>query len=340
MHADPATAKVDVNQQTLRRTKAPRPYRAASALDAMVMTLLTESNRPLTAYDIARRSSGKGSRITPMQVYRVLDRLDAGGKVQRIELLSAWLLRQGSPKGFLICRTCRLVQAFPIGKLQAAVQHLCRATGFSPSRHIFETWGLCAECDNQVPMARSVVAGKEQRMPIKMKSLLAAMMTAGTMIVSVPVDAAEQRPGLLYDGAGKDLGTITVTEAPKGVLLRIEARGLPPGWHGVHFHEKADCSDAAFKAAGGHVHSEKPVVHGFLVERANDAGDLPNIHVHADGSVTVELYSTLVSMSGADGHPALKDADGSALVIHANPDDYTTQPIGGAGDRIACAAMP
>ncbi|WP_373280335.1 superoxide dismutase family protein [Novosphingobium naphthalenivorans] len=120
-----------------------------------------------------------------------------------------------------------------------------------------------------------------------------------------------------------------LTDASKGALLRIEARGLPPGWHGVHFHEKADCGDAAFQGAGGHVHSEKPIVHGFRVEGANDAGDLPNIHVQEDGSVTVELYSTLVSASGADGRPALKDADGSAPVIHANPDDYRTQPIGG-----------
>lgn len=53
----------------------------------------------------------------------------------------------------------------------------------------------------------------------------------------------------------------------------------------------------------------------------------------------VELHSTLASLKGAEGRPALLDNDGSALVIHANPDDYTTQPIGGAGDRIACAVI-
>lgn len=56
--------------------------------------------------------------------------------------------------------------------------------------------------------------------------------------------------------------------------------------------------------------------------------------------MTVELYSTLVSIDGNDGRPALRDVDGSTLVIHANPDDYTTQPIGGAGGRIACAIAP
>ena len=177
-------------------------------------------------------------------------------------------------------------------------------------------------------------------MGVKLKSLLALVAAAGSTVAIAPADAAERRPGALYDNAGKELGTVGVTAAPKGVLLRIEARGLPPGWHGMHFHEKANCGDSSFTGAGGHVHSEKPIIHGFLTEGANDAGDLPNIHVHPDGSVTVELYSTLVSLDDRDGKPSLRDEDGSALVIHADPDDYATQPIGGAGARIACAVIP
>lgn len=172
-----------------------------------------------------------------------------------------------------------------------------------------------------------------------LKTLVAFVTIAGTFAFAMPVDAEERRPGTLYDQTGREIGTVAVTDAPKGVLLRIKLRGLPPGWHGVHFHQKGDCSDAAFKTAGSHIHTETPIVHGFLVEYANDAGDLPNIHVHADGTATVELYSTLVSVSGRDGRPALRDADGSALVIHINPDDYITQPIGGAGERIACAII-
>jgi Cu-Zn family superoxide dismutase len=169
---------------------------------------------------------------------------------------------------------------------------------------------------------------------------VALVVMAGSVAMAVPVDAAEPEAGIIYDSAGNKLGTVNVTDAPKGVLLRVEANGLSPGWHGMHFHERADCNDAGFKNAGGHVHSAKPIVHGFLVEGANDAGDLPNIYVHSDGSATVELYSTLVSVNGRDGRPALKDVDGSALVIHVNPDDYATQPIGGAGERIACAVIP
>jgi Cu-Zn family superoxide dismutase len=144
----------------------------------------------------------------------------------------------------------------------------------------------------------------------------------------------------LKAASGQSTGTVTATAAPKGVLLRIEARGLPPGWHGAHFHEKADCSDGAFTRSGGHVHGGggKPV-HGLLNPQADDSGDLPNIFVGQDGTATVELYSTLVALRDGAGRPALLDTDGSALVIHANPDDYSSQPIGGAGARIACAEL-
>ena len=144
--------------------------------------------------------------------------------------------------------------------------------------------------------------------------------------------------GELKGADGSSHGTVTVTAAPKGVLLRIEARGLKPGWHGIHFHEKGDCSDAKFTSAGGHVHAMTPVVHGLLNPQANDAGDLPNIHAGNDGVSTAELYSSLVSLSGGSA-PALMDADGSAVVVHANADDYKSQPIGGAGDRVACAVL-
>lgn len=159
------------------------------------------------------------------------------------------------------------------------------------------------------------------------------------LLLVAPAQANAPKASQLLGPGGVRHGTVDVSETASGVLLRVEATGLAPGWHGMHFHEKGDCSDAAFTSAGGHVHAAKPIVHGFLVEGANDAGDLPNLFVHADGSATVELHSTLVSLHGAGGRPALKDADGAALVVHAKPDDYRTQPIGGAGARIACAVI-
>ncbi len=162
-------------------------------------------------------------------------------------------------------------------------------------------------------------------------------------LFALPVSALAQAPGV-YHGAlkgpsGADLGTITVTAAPKGVLLHIEAKGLTPGWHGMHFHEKGSCADDKFASAGGHVHSMTPVVHGFLNADANDSGDLPNLYVAADGTATAEFYSNYVTVKGDATHTALLDADGAALIIHGNPDDYSSQPIGGAGPRLACAVI-
>jgi len=163
-------------------------------------------------------------------------------------------------------------------------------------------------------------------------------LATGLTLSAVFVLPAFGASGDLKGADGASHGMITVTPAPKGVLLRIEAKALTPGWHGVHFHEKGSCSDPKFTSAGAHVHATSPVVHGFLNPQANDAGDLPNIHVGSDGTATAEVYSTLVSPSGGSS-PALLDADGSAVVIHANPDDYNSQPIGGAGERVACAVV-
>jgi Cu-Zn family superoxide dismutase len=162
-------------------------------------------------------------------------------------------------------------------------------------------------------------------------ALLSTLCLAGVATAQAPLTSD------LQDTAGAALGTVTVTPAPKGVLLRIDAAGLPGGWHGAHLHAKGDCSDPKFATAGGHVHQGEKAFHGLLNPAANDAGDLPNVFVGADGKVTVELYSTLASLDGKP--PRLMDADGFALVLHAKPDDYQSQPIGGAGDRIACAAF-
>lgn len=167
-------------------------------------------------------------------------------------------------------------------------------------------------------------------------------LTACLSAALIAAPALAGSPAATFKGAeGVTHGTVAVTDAPKGVLLRLELTGLPPGWHGIHFHAKGDCGDAKFLNSGAHVHgADMPkAVHGLLNPEANDSGDLPNIYVAADGTAKVELFSTLVSLKGTDGRPALKDADGSAIVIHAAADDHTTQPIGGAGARIACAVI-
>lgn len=168
--------------------------------------------------------------------------------------------------------------------------------------------------------------------------------TAGLAAIALPASAqpTATRTVQLQSAKGAPAGSVTLTAAPKGVLMRVEARGLTPGWHAIHVHAVGDCSDAAmgFKKSGGHTHDDAKSVHGLLNPQANDTGDLPNLYAGKDGRATAELFSTLVSLGGAgDGRTDLIDADGSALVIHAKPDDYRTQPIGGAGDRVACAVV-
>lgn len=137
----------------------------------------------------------------------------------------------------------------------------------------------------------------------------------------------------LKNGAGATIGKVTLTDAPTGVLLRVETKGLTPGWHGLHFHEKADCSKSDFTSSGGHTHGMNERVHGLLNPKANETGDLPNLYVGADGAGSTEAFTSALKLAD------LKDADGSAVVIHASPDDYMAQPIGGAGARVACAEI-
>lgn len=154
-------------------------------------------------------------------------------------------------------------------------------------------------------------------------ALAASAVQAQTGAVTVP----------LKGNKGEDMGRAILTPAPKGVLMRVEAKGLTPGWHGLHFHEKADCSKSDFTSAGGHTHGGGDRIHGLLNPKANETGDLPNLFAGKDGSAMAEVYSTLTTLQ------ALRDADGSAVLIHASADDHATQPIGGAGARVACGEI-
>jgi Cu-Zn family superoxide dismutase len=144
---------------------------------------------------------------------------------------------------------------------------------------------------------------------------------------------------------GRAVGQATFTEAPTGVLIHMEfsEAPLPQGWHGLHLHERGDCSDFAngFQASGGHIKLNRRVQHGLMNPRGPESGDLPNIYapgVTGHGAEMFSPYVTLHSTRIGNRLPLL-DADGAALLIHANPDNQRDQPIGGAGARIACAAL-
>ena len=143
----------------------------------------------------------------------------------------------------------------------------------------------------------------------------------------------------LIDASGAAVGRAVLTQGPTGLVIRIEAEGLTPGWHGVHIHAKGECA-APFTSAGSHVnHGEPKAPHGLLNPGGPDDGDLPNIHADAQGRVRAELFTSRARISRTGPGEWLWDDDGSALVIHANADDHASQPIGGAGGRVACGVM-
>ena len=163
--------------------------------------------------------------------------------------------------------------------------------------------------------------------------------TIGALVLLVSVSgasAADMAVAGITNAEGTDIGSVTFRQAPAGVLISVDVTELPPGGHGIHLHAVGSCSPD-FKASGGHV-NPNGVPHGLLNPGGGDSGDLPNLRAAADGSARAEFFTTRVSLKGGD-LPALLDADGSAVIIHDSPDDHTTQPIGGAGGRIACGVI-
>lgn len=144
----------------------------------------------------------------------------------------------------------------------------------------------------------------------------------------------------LRNSAGTTIGRAVTTQAPTGLLIRVEATGLTPGWHGIHLHSVGECSDDAFQSAGGHVnHADMTMPHGLMNPQGPDSGDLPNIWADAEGRANAEVFTTRARIASSGPGEHLWDADGSAIVIHANVDDHRSQPIGGAGDRVACGVL-
>lgn len=167
--------------------------------------------------------------------------------------------------------------------------------------------------------------------------IMAALLYTGSALAHGHI--GEQAHSTIIDNTGKKIGQARYIQGNEGVVIEIEVTNLPAGKHGLHFHTVGSCEDhQSFKKAKGHIMpSEKP--HGYLNPEGPHEGNLPNIIVQKDGTTQVELYSDLVSISGHDNKPALLDEDGSALIIHEKEDDHKTQPIGGAGARIACGVI-
>jgi len=140
----------------------------------------------------------------------------------------------------------------------------------------------------------------------------------------------------ILDASGRGLGAVILSAQGEKVKLTGALVGLAPGEHGFHIHETGRCEPPAFESAGPHL-APGGNPHGFHAEGGPHAGDLPNLVAGSDSIATVDQSTSLVGLRG--GLTALLDDDGSALVVHAAPDDYVSQPAGDSGDRIACGVI-
>ncbi|MGO4716524.1 superoxide dismutase family protein [Bradyrhizobium sp. 2TAF24] len=162
--------------------------------------------------------------------------------------------------------------------------------------------------------------------------LAAAAMAA----LSIGGASAQSAKATVKNADGAAIGAIDLTAVSDGVLVKLTARGLPPGEHAFHVHAVGKC-EPPFTTAGGHFNPDNKK-HGMMSADGHHAGDMPNLIVPASGEVAVEIVNTAVTLD--KGKPnSLYKPEGTAFVIHAAADDYRTDPTGNAGGRIACAVV-
>ena len=139
-------------------------------------------------------------------------------------------------------------------------------------------------------------------------------------------------------GEGAPVGAVTISESRYGLVFTPALKGLPPGVHGFHVHEKPSCEaqekdgkKVAALAAGGHYDPAKTGHHGVPWGDGH-LGDLPPLFVDANGNASQPVLAPRLKMA---------DLQGRSLMVHAGGDNHADHPaaLGGGGARVACGVI-
>jgi Cu-Zn family superoxide dismutase len=175
-----------------------------------------------------------------------------------------------------------------------------------------------------------------------MKILLSVIAAAGLVFMAFYAHAAgqgvktgqtEKAISILHPTGDSGVGgVVTFTRQKDGMHIAADMQGLSPGQHGFHIHEYGDCSALDAGSAGGHFNpTGKP--HGAPADKERHAGDLGNLSADTQGRARYESTDKIISFEGPTS------VIGRAVVVHADPDDLTSQPAGNAGSRVACGVI-
>lgn len=160
--------------------------------------------------------------------------------------------------------------------------------------------------------------------------LTVSILLAGCMTAPGQSRASGQASLSAADGTGR--GTAQIVEGAGYLTVSVQAQGLPEGAHGIHIHATGRCDAPDFTSAGPHWNPTSRK-HGRDNPDGAHHGDLPNLEVGADGRGSLRFRVSSARLS------ELLDADGAALVVHANADDYKSDPSGNSGGRVACGVI-